>query len=111
MCLQLQNYVFFHRIHLASLHYNENSERMQAVTRDGKPRFTLCFPKSKRGKHTVRAVKTKATYSKNPYLLSMIILLLYYMISAINTKPYSIKFHSSINLYLYFQTMPLTSYI
>ena len=44
------------------MHYNENADRLQAVTRDGRPRFVLCFPKAKKGGYTVRPQKTPATF-------------------------------------------------
>jgi hypothetical protein len=47
---------------LAALHFNENSNRMQAVTHDGQPRFRIQFPKSKKGEHTLRMEKTAPTY-------------------------------------------------
>ena len=53
-----------HRLCLSALHYNENADRMQAVTVDGRPRFSIRFPKAKakQGGHAVREIKTKATY-------------------------------------------------
>lgn len=35
---------------------------MQAVTKDGQPRFTIRFPKFKKGDHSVRKEKTPASY-------------------------------------------------
>ncbi|CAH3147788.1 unnamed protein product [Porites lobata] len=50
------------RLCLSALHYNENADRMQAVTVDGRPRYAIRFPKAKHGGYSVREVKTKATY-------------------------------------------------
>ncbi|CAH3143473.1 unnamed protein product, partial [Porites lobata] len=47
---------------LSALHYNENADRMQAATVDGRPRYAIRFPKAKHGGYSVREVKTKATY-------------------------------------------------
>ena len=58
------NYTFIlcHRLQLAAMHYNENSERMQSVTLAGRPRYAIRFPKSKKGGYVVRAEKTRPTY-------------------------------------------------
>ena len=37
---------------------------MQAVTIDGRPKYAIRYPKAKKGKHTVREIKTKPTYGK-----------------------------------------------
>ncbi|XP_068685181.1 protein lin-28 homolog A-like [Montipora foliosa] len=47
---------------LSALHYNENADRMQPVTIDGRPRYAIQFPKAKKGQPTVREIKTKPTY-------------------------------------------------
>ncbi|XP_074659296.1 uncharacterized protein LOC141912031 [Tubulanus polymorphus] len=49
------------RMCTAILHYNENSGRLQAKTKDGNERFTVFYPKHKDG-HTLRRILTKATY-------------------------------------------------
>ena len=62
--------LFFHicsRLCLSALHYNENADRMQAVTVDGRPKYAIRFPKAKHGEHSVRTIKTEATYSKYTY--------------------------------------------
>jgi hypothetical protein len=41
------------RLYLAALHYNEYNDLTQAVTNDGKRRFSVCFPKYKQGGHIV----------------------------------------------------------
>jgi solute carrier family 8 (sodium/calcium exchanger) len=51
------------RYYLAALHFNENSERMQAVTIDGQPRYSIRFPKFKKGEYSIRIEKTPPTYA------------------------------------------------
>ena len=47
------------------MHYNENADRLQAVTVNGQPCYSIQFPKAKKGANSVRAEKTRATYSKS----------------------------------------------
>lgn len=47
---------------MAALHYNENSDRLQAVTKEGKPRYSIRSPKNKKGEYSVRKEKTAVTY-------------------------------------------------
>ena len=47
---------------MAAFHYNENSDRLQAVTKEGKPCYSIRFPKHKKGEYSVRKEKTAATY-------------------------------------------------
>lgn len=54
----------FLRLYLSAMHFNENAERDQATTAEGEPIYRLMFPKSKKGKATVKPVKTEATFSK-----------------------------------------------
>ena len=49
------------RLLLAALHYNEKSDRLQAVTKEGKPCYSIRFPKHKKGEYSVRKEKTAAT--------------------------------------------------
>ena len=51
------------RLQLAALHFNENSQRAHAVTRQGDKRYDIIFPKYKKGGH-VQKVLVDATYSK-----------------------------------------------
>lgn len=50
------------------MHYNENASRPQAVTKEGHVRYTLKFPKYKKGQATVSKVLTDATYGKYLYI-------------------------------------------
>ena len=54
----------FCRLELASLHFNENSNRDQAVTKQGKEQFDIVFPKYKKGGYIVRKVTVDQTYGK-----------------------------------------------
>ena len=49
---------------LAALHFNENSNKQQATTKDGQKRYSVSFPKYKQGHHTVREIARSSTYSK-----------------------------------------------
>ncbi|KAK3727208.1 hypothetical protein QZH41_007713 [Actinostola sp. cb2023] len=44
------------------LHYNTKTNRMQKVTVDGRPQYAIRFPKAKKGKHSVRAIKDDPSY-------------------------------------------------
>ena len=46
------------------LHFNENSNRSQATTKQGEGRYDTIFPKYKKGGYTVRKVTEDATYGK-----------------------------------------------
>ncbi|XP_070545916.1 uncharacterized protein [Ptychodera flava] len=50
------------RLILAGLHYNENSARPQAVNSEGQMRYSIVFPKYKKGDYTVRPIKIKPSY-------------------------------------------------
>jgi hypothetical protein len=52
------------RHQLAALHYNHNSKRDQAITKQGGKRYRIIFPKYKKGRHIAREVKTESTYGK-----------------------------------------------
>ena len=53
-----------YRLQLAVLHFNENSNRAQATTKQGEGRYDIIFPKYKKGGYTVRKVTEDATYGK-----------------------------------------------
>ena len=53
-----------HRMQLATLHFNENSNRDQAVTKEGKDCYEIVFPKFKKGGYIVRKVTVKPTYGE-----------------------------------------------
>ncbi|XP_062588586.1 uncharacterized protein LOC134250245 isoform X2 [Saccostrea cucullata] len=47
------------RLALAALHFNENSSKDQAATREGNLQYSIVFPKHKKGDYTVKKVKTQ----------------------------------------------------
>ncbi len=49
---------------LAALHFNENSERPQKLTKQGELVYTIAYPKAKYGEHTVRKILQDATYGE-----------------------------------------------
>ena len=51
-----------YRLELAALHFNENSNREQAVTKEGDEQYDVVFPKYKKGGYIVRKVVEKPTY-------------------------------------------------
>ena len=55
---------FLNRLQLAALHFNENTNRVQAVTKQGTRRYDVVFPKYKKGGYVVKKVLTNATYGK-----------------------------------------------
>ena len=50
------------RLKLAALHFNENSNRPQAVTKKGVKQYDIVHPKYKKGGYLVRKVHVKAMY-------------------------------------------------
>ncbi|KAK0145629.1 hypothetical protein N1851_015461 [Merluccius polli] len=50
------------RQYLAAMHFNENAGRTQARTTSGTLKYRLHFPKSKKGGHTVKPVKSPPTH-------------------------------------------------
>ena len=62
-----------YRLELAALHYNENSGRCQARTKEGKLQYKVRYPKYKRGGHIVQRRQVAATYGGfNIFLLDNI---------------------------------------
>ena len=49
--------IFFFRLALAALHFNENTRRRQAVTKTGELHYSVSFPKAKKGEGIAREVK------------------------------------------------------
>ncbi|CAN7976609.1 unnamed protein product, partial [Ixodes persulcatus] len=50
------------RTRLAALHFNENAEREQAITKDGDHKWKVKTPKARKGHHVVCPVKTEITH-------------------------------------------------
>lgn len=53
-----------HSTAIAVLHYNANSDRKQAKTKDGKDCFVLKFPKARKGEWVVQRKMEPASYGK-----------------------------------------------
>ena len=60
------------RLLLAALHYNENSQRQQATTADGRLRFCIKYPKFKKGGYSVRKIKCDSTHNYVQLLLARV---------------------------------------
>jgi hypothetical protein len=58
------NIRIFSRLQLTALHYNSNAERGQAKTKDGKDRWTVYYPKFKKGGYSVWRVKEGAIFGE-----------------------------------------------
>lgn len=54
------------RQYLAALHFNENSNRTQAKTTAGTLKYSIHFPKAKKGGYTVKPMKSQATQGMYP---------------------------------------------
>lgn len=52
----------FNRLCLSALHYNTNADRMQAVTDESRPGYSVVFPKAKKGDHAIRKIKTQVSH-------------------------------------------------
>ena len=63
--------MYFTRIQLAALHFNENAHRDQAITKAGELRYDIVFPKFKKGGYVVKKVTKDPTYGKNCYIVSI----------------------------------------
>lgn len=57
------------RLYLAALHFNENSHRMQAITKAGRLQYSIRFPKFKKGGYTVQVTKCGPTFRYTTILL------------------------------------------
>ena len=51
------------RLLLAAMHFNENFGRAQAVTKLGRERMKIVFPKQKQGEFTPKIVPVAKTYT------------------------------------------------
>ena len=53
-------------MYLAAMHYNANSDRLQAFNKQtGKPLYRISYPKYYKGRALVRVKKTAPSYSKS----------------------------------------------
>ena len=56
-------YTVHYRLWLAALHFNENTERDQAITIEGMLRYKLSCPKYKK-EYTARKIPVPSTFGK-----------------------------------------------
>ena len=59
--------IFFPRTLLAVLHFNENTRRAQATSKQGNPLYAVKFPKARKGECRAVRVLVDPTYSKFPF--------------------------------------------
>ncbi|CAC5390531.1 unnamed protein product [Mytilus coruscus] len=92
------------RLSIAALHYNENNGRQQAKTKTGEQRFSMCYPKAKKGTEAVvKPKKTATTFGSVPYKrLKDIVESRYLLVDVPKLSPvyqtYSLEvFHSLVN--------------
>ena len=52
------------RLELAALHFNENTYREQAVTKEGEECYGIVFPKYKKGGYIVKKVTISPTFGE-----------------------------------------------
>lgn len=57
-------HIHIFRVQLAMLHFNENSDRAQATTKQGEDRYDVVYPKYKKGGYIVRKVTVDPTHRK-----------------------------------------------
>ena len=60
----LNAFYFVFRLALAAIHFNENCGRAQAVTKTGELRYTVSFPKAKKGEGVAKEVKVDQSFGK-----------------------------------------------
>lgn len=60
---------WFLRLMIAALHFNENSSRPSATTKEGDLQYKISFPKFKHGDYSVRKKSVDPTYGKHIHLL------------------------------------------
>lgn len=58
---------------LAAMHFNENNRRDHSYTQDGKARYSIVFPKYKKGEHTVKKIKVDCTYDYVEMLMTTVL--------------------------------------
>ena len=51
-------------MHPAAMNYNCKSSHAQALTQEGEARYSVMFPKYKKGSHIVRRIEVDSTYGK-----------------------------------------------
>ena len=74
----LVHFIILGRLYLAALHYNENAWRNQAVTKKGEKRYTVLYPKYKKGGHIVRKLMENSSHGKHETILISYLTAAYY---------------------------------
>ena len=65
-------YLYIDRMKLAAMHFNENRTKKQATTKDGIERYSIHYPKSKKGEAVVaKPIKEAPTYGRYFVMLEM----------------------------------------
>ncbi|KAJ8305051.1 hypothetical protein KUTeg_017394 [Tegillarca granosa] len=72
--MKLHFTILFLDLYLSRLHFNENSKRQQAVTRDGTPIYGISYPKSRKGAPVAKEVKVKQTFGYVNELMAELLL-------------------------------------
>lgn len=60
-----------YRLQLSALHFNENSNREKAMTKEGEYCYDIIYPKYKKGGYVVKQVVKHPTYGKYSMLLKL----------------------------------------
>uniref|UniRef100_A0A3Q3DIV8 Uncharacterized protein n=1 Tax=Hippocampus comes TaxID=109280 RepID=A0A3Q3DIV8_HIPCM len=58
------HFLFYSRIILVAMHYNENAGRPQKVTKEGRHSYCVVYPKYKSGGYSLKTILVDATYGK-----------------------------------------------
>ena len=66
-----------YRTLIAALHFNENCGRKHAVTKKGEHRYSIVYPKYKKGGYVVKRIVEDPTYGKNIYFSYMYYVYMY----------------------------------
>ena len=61
------------RMMLVAMHWNENSGRKVAKTKEGESRFKVAYPKNQKGHATAKVVKEDATYGKLSWFMLILL--------------------------------------
>lgn len=77
-------------MYLAALHFNENSDRPQAVNRNGDPIYAVSYPKSRSGEGVSKEKKVQQTFGifKIFYLIVQIIIMIVFIILLNESKQF-----------------------
>ncbi|CAG2211670.1 unnamed protein product [Mytilus edulis] len=62
------------RLFLSVLHFNKNTSRSQATTTEGRPQFSISYPKGRKGDAIAKEVKVKQTFGYVDELMKELLL-------------------------------------